>query len=177
MTPANPNYTARELAHQLRTAKAGLLICQSAVLDAALEAAKEVGLPRERIILMDMPTKNVGIMTAAEVTKRGYHLTDQQLGGPVVFTEHDIKNVPSLLPFSSGTTGNPKGVSLTHHNLVSNLLQWTTHDGRINQKVGHIPGQVEPCSLFPTQHRSKEKSYRHVSCRYSTWYCSHARSW
>lgn len=29
----------------------------------------------------------------------------------------------ALLPYSSGTTGLPKGVMLTHHNLVSNLCQ------------------------------------------------------
>lgn len=29
----------------------------------------------------------------------------------------------ALLPYSSGTTGLPKGVMLTHRNLVSNLMQ------------------------------------------------------
>ena len=29
----------------------------------------------------------------------------------------------AVLPYSSGTTGNPKGVMLTHRNLVANVAQ------------------------------------------------------
>ena len=35
----------------------------------------------------------------------------------------------ALLPFSSGTTGLPKSVQLSHFNLVANSLQITTHEG------------------------------------------------
>ena len=36
------------------------------------------------------------------------------------FDVHDV----ALLPYSSGTTGLPKGVMLTHANLVSNMVQF-----------------------------------------------------
>jgi len=36
----------------------------------------------------------------------------------------DPMNDVAVLPFSSGTTGLPKGVMLTHHNVVSNLIQF-----------------------------------------------------
>ena len=38
----------------------------------------------------------------------------------------DVREDVALLPYSSGTTGLPKGVMLTHYNLVANLSQ--THD-------------------------------------------------
>ncbi len=38
---------------------------------------------------------------------------------PVIAPHDDV----SILPYSSGTTGLPKGVMLTHYNLVANLVQ------------------------------------------------------
>jgi len=35
----------------------------------------------------------------------------------------DSKNDVFVIPFSSGTTGLPKGVMLTHYNLLANILQ------------------------------------------------------
>ena len=38
-------------------------------------------------------------------------------------TDIDVMNDLACLPYSSGTTGLPKGVMLTHFNLVSNACQ------------------------------------------------------
>jgi long-subunit acyl-CoA synthetase (AMP-forming) len=40
----------------------------------------------------------------------------------------DVYNDTAALPYSSGTTGPPKGVSLTHYNMVSNITQ-LSHPG------------------------------------------------
>jgi 4-coumarate--CoA ligase len=37
--------------------------------------------------------------------------------------DFNVKDDLAVLPFSSGTTGLPKGVMLTHYNLVSNVCQ------------------------------------------------------
>lgn len=43
----------------------------------------------------------------------------------------DIHDV-ACLPYSSGTTGLPKGVQLTHHNIVSNLQQIASSEFKLN---------------------------------------------
>jgi len=41
----------------------------------------------------------------------------------------DVYNDIAALPYSSGTTGPPKGISLTHFNLVANITQ-LNHPGK-----------------------------------------------
>uniref|UniRef100_A0A914WG66 Uncharacterized protein n=1 Tax=Plectus sambesii TaxID=2011161 RepID=A0A914WG66_9BILA len=44
---------------------------------------------------------------------------------------HDLKNDLQLLPYSSGTTGAPKGVMLTHYNLVAMHSIFSSHSQNI----------------------------------------------
>lgn len=41
-------------------------------------------------------------------------------------------NDTAFLPYSSGTTGLPKGVQITHENIVSNLEQISAREFRLN---------------------------------------------
>ena len=108
-TTANPLYTARELQHQLTDSKASLLLTVPPFLDVAREAAAGAGLDE------------VFVVGEAE----GARPFSDLLGAPD--SEPDVELDPTthvaVLPYSSGTTGLPKGVMLTHHNLVANLCQ------------------------------------------------------
>ena len=58
---------------------------------------------------------------------------------------HPAPDDMAQLIYTSGTTGNPKGVILTHKNLVANMLQ-------INQQVPIITPQFSFLSLLPLSH-------------------------
>lgn len=107
VTTLNPTYGPSEIAHQLRDSQASAIITSSTFLPTAREAAKGCGV--EHIYLLD--EGDAPPLSSLE----GDALAAQ------VHVDHAAHVV--ALPYSSGTTGFPKGVMLTHRNLVANLAQ------------------------------------------------------
>jgi len=106
-TTLNPTYTADEIRHQLQDSGAQLLVTIGMFLETA-QAAIE-GTSVTEIITID------GVEGTTSLTSLFGEEIDQVEVDPA---EHVV-----VLPYSSGTTGLPKGVMLTHRNLVANLAQ------------------------------------------------------
>jgi acyl-CoA synthetase (AMP-forming)/AMP-acid ligase II len=108
-TTVNPLYTADELARQLADAGARVLLTVPPFLDAARDAAAAAGV------------EDVVVVGEAQGATPFAELLADPADAPDV--EIDAENDLAVLPYSSGTTGLPKGVMLTHHNLVVNICQ------------------------------------------------------
>ena len=117
-TTASALYTAEELAVQLRHARARCLIAHPALLERAREAAAAAGV-EHLFVFGEGEGAGVG---AGAVPFEALLAAGRAAGEPRPVPVHPAEHVVSL-PFSSGTTGLPKGVCLTHRNLVANLHQ------------------------------------------------------
>ncbi|RSM14371.1 hypothetical protein CEP52_001337 [Fusarium oligoseptatum] len=121
-SPANPTYTAEELASQLVDARAQALVTHKAFLQTACKAAELASLKPERIILLGDGKDDAGRFRHwTEVTDKGAWFKPKK---PTIDPQKDL----AYLSYSSGTMGLPKGVMLTHYNMVANACQFDKFD-------------------------------------------------
>jgi len=108
-TTINSLATEEDVANQLHDSGARFLVTAPPFLDRALPAAQKVGV--EEVFVLG---EAEGATPFSELLR-----TDAEPPDVRIDPAEDL----AALPYSSGTTGLPKGVMLTHHNLVANLCQ------------------------------------------------------
>lgn len=155
---ANPTYTVKELAFQMKDSGVKGIVTQLALLPVVLDAAKQIGIPEDRILLLG---------DRRDPRNRFKHFTE--LRDTSIFGQSKPKVDPqsdhAFIVYSSGTTGLPKGVALSHRNMVSNVIQSTTveqqsglhylggHDGKGDKQLAvlpffHVYVSLQPSILF-----------------------------
>ncbi|XP_041019086.1 4-coumarate--CoA ligase 2-like isoform X1 [Juglans microcarpa x Juglans regia] len=109
ITTANPFYTPAEITKQARASNSKLFITQAAYVDKVKDFAKENDV---KVVCIDSPPE--GFLHFSELTEAN----ENDIPAVKVNSEDVV-----ALPFSSGTTGLPKGVMLTHQALVTSVSQ------------------------------------------------------
>ncbi|XP_042482911.1 4-coumarate:CoA ligase 1-like [Macadamia integrifolia] len=113
-TTANPFYTPAEIAKQAKTSNTRLIVTQACYVEKVKELAEENDI---KIVCIDSAPD--GCIHFSELTQ-----SDENDMPSVEISSDDVV----ALPFSSGTTGLPKGVMLSHKGLVTSVAQQVDGD-------------------------------------------------
>ncbi|OGO52763.1 MAG: hypothetical protein A2148_05085 [Chloroflexi bacterium RBG_16_68_14] len=105
VTTLNPLYREREVEHQLDDAEAVVVFAAKALMPTVEEAKEHLPKVREVYEMEEIWQMIAGQPPEPEPVE--------------IDPERDL----AVLPYSSGTTGLPKGVMLSHYNLTSNIRQ------------------------------------------------------
>lgn len=112
-SPANPMYTATELAHQIKDSTAKFVVTLSPFAENAVKAATGANIALDHVYVLG-PSNPSGTQPFTKLLEND---------GASIRPSSQHPNDVIVIPYSSGTTGLPKGVMLTHSNLVANILQ------------------------------------------------------
>ncbi|EAU35348.1 conserved hypothetical protein [Aspergillus terreus NIH2624] len=145
---ASTALTAMELVRQIRQSKSRVLVTCAENHAKTLQAAQQCAIPASRILVLESMSHKRALRSAAHPAQN--HLDRAaELDWERLTDQPTLESTLICLLYSSGTTGPPKGVMLTHMNLVSEavLAQRVLRDSRAGRPgltvpyctVGHLP--------------------------------------
>ncbi|KAF7985368.1 hypothetical protein HWV62_6603 [Athelia sp. TMB] len=117
VSPCNPLVKAEEFASQLKLSKASKVIAATSSVDIAKAGLKEAGIEDIHKNLVIFSGTVEGIPTLESFMSDTTNPTFDH-------NEWTVHGAPAFICWSSGTSGPPKALALTHRNVIANILQF-----------------------------------------------------
>ncbi|KAK4061949.1 hypothetical protein Trihar35433_9549 [Trichoderma harzianum] len=137
-SPISPSYSAAELARQLKTVKCKALFTCAMLLPTALEAASAANIPKTHVYLLEIPEKALkGAIVPTDIKSVDQLIAEGKKLAPLPqlkWEQGQGARQTAFLCSSSGTSGLPKNVMISHKNVIANTLQISTYES--NYKSG-----------------------------------------
>ncbi|KAH7148196.1 hypothetical protein EDB81DRAFT_855975 [Dactylonectria macrodidyma] len=149
VTTANAVFSATELEVQLRSSGAKAIVTCVSLLSTAQKAAQALDIPDRNIFIMDVAgdSTNNSTQSIETLVAEGSSLP---VLPPLKWSRGQGARQVAFLCYSSGTSGLPKGVMISHLNVISNIMQLTTLES-VGRKQFGVATQVE-LGLLPFSH-------------------------
>ena len=155
VTPANAAYSAVEFQHQLSSSGAQAVFTCAVLLETTLAATRALKIPDEKVFLIDVPLPAAASPAADPHNHRN---VDQLIAegtqlpalDPAQWPKSQGARQPAFLCYSSGTSGLPKAVMVSHRNVITNILQIATYES-VGRKLHGVDVQTE-LGLLPFSH-------------------------
>ncbi|KAF0510186.1 acetyl-CoA synthetase-like protein [Gigaspora margarita] len=112
--PSNPLYKD-ELEIQLIDSKTSIIFAHPNYLSTVVKAAEKANISKSKIFLFGEREID-GFQPYCSL------ISDHEIE-PVSYTPEEARTIVAFICYSSGTVGNPKGVEITHTNIVANVAQ------------------------------------------------------